>query len=54
MPSLGKVRSVTCDGFNTFFQCDVYACGDNSDGQLGLGHSDNCNIPTKTANIVTF
>ena len=55
VPNLPKIKSVSC-GYN-FTMCldengDLWAFGDNSTGQLGLGSSmSKTNIPTKIPNI---
>jgi alpha-tubulin suppressor-like RCC1 family protein len=44
------VTTVGCSYYHTVFACademELYSCGRNDYGQLGLGHQDDRNIPT--------
>lgn len=50
--SLSKkfVTTVACSYYHTIFACsndlEIYACGRNDYGQLGLNHLEDRNIPT--------
>lgn len=44
------VTTVGCSYYHTVFSCademEIYACGRNDYGQLGLGHLDDKNVPS--------
>lgn len=49
-PNAQKIKKIKIDNFVAFFisnDDDVYACGANEDGRLGLGHNKNVLKPTK-------
>jgi alpha-tubulin suppressor-like RCC1 family protein len=49
IPTLNNVIKIAAGHEHSLFLTadeKVYACGQNDQGQLGLGHTNNVNIPT--------
>ena len=52
--AFANILSVSCGGYHTIFQDykgEIYACGNNDNGQLGLGHFNNQTTPILIPNL---
>lgn len=50
----GLISNVICSNASTIMittEGDCFCCGDNKYGQLGLGHTNDVNVPTKIKDL---